>query len=134
MRLTKNFHLDEFKCNDASPVPEEYMDNVILLTEQLQKIREHFDKPIVVISGYRSPDYNKKIGGAKRSTHMKAMAADIVISGVSSVEIWKVVKQMIADGVIHKGGVGLYETFVHYDIRGRNARWYGKGMKKHKNT
>ena len=110
------------------------MDNVVLLANQLQKIREHFDKPIVVISGYRSPDYNKKIGGVKRSTHMKAMAADIIINGVDSVEVWKVVKQMIADGVIHKGGVGLYESFVHYDVRGRNARWYGAGMKKYKNT
>ena len=99
MKLTENFRLDEFKCNDGSVVPEEYMDNVILLADQLQKIREYFDKPIVVISGYRSPDYNKK---------------------------------MIADGVIHKGGVGLYETFVHYDVRGFNARWYGTGMKKYK--
>ncbi len=133
MKLTENFHLDEFACNDGSVVPEEYMDNVSLLAEQLQKIREHFGKPIVVISGYRSPEYNKKIGGVKRSTHMKAMAADIVISGVDSVEVWRVVKDMIADGTIHKGGVGLYETFVHYDIRGRNARWYGSGMKKYKN-
>ena len=132
MKLTENFRLDEFKCNDGSVVPEEYMDNVILLADQLQKIREHFDKPIIVISGYRSPDYNKKIGGVKRSTHMKAMAADIIINGVESVEVWKVVKQMIADGIIHKGGVGLYETFVHYDIRGFNARWYGKGMNKYK--
>ena len=65
---------------------------------------------------------------------MKAMAADIIINGVDSVEVWKVVKQMIADGTIHKGGVGLYEGFVHYDVRGRNARWYGTGMKKYKNT
>ena len=84
MNLTENFRLDEFKCNDGSVVPEEYMDNVILLADQLQKIREHFDRPIVVISGYRSPDYNKKIGGVKRSTHMKAMAADIIINGVEN--------------------------------------------------
>ena len=64
---------------------------------------------------------------------MLATAADIVVSGVDSVEVWKAIKDMIADGTILKGGVGLYESFVHYDIRGRNARWYGAGMRKYKN-
>ena len=30
---------------------------------------------------------------------------------------------------IKKGGVGLYRSFVHYDVRGRNTRWKGKGVK-----
>jgi uncharacterized protein YcbK (DUF882 family) len=133
MKLTENFHIDEFKCKDGTGVPDEYFETVKTLAEQLQKIRDHFDKPVRIISGYRSPKYNSRIGGAKRSQHMLATAADIVVSGVDSVEVWRAVKDMIADGTLLKGGVGLYESFVHYDIRGRNARWYGTGMRKYKN-
>jgi len=133
MKLTENFHIDEFKCKDGSSVPGEYVETVKTLAEQLQKIRDHFGKPITIISGYRSPEYNSRIGGARRSQHMLATAADIVVAGVDSIEVWKAVKQLVADGVLLKGGVGLYKTFVHYDIRGRNARWYGTGMRKYKN-
>ncbi len=133
MSLTKNFNIDEFACRDGSPVPDAHLEDVSLLAEQLQIIRDHLGLPVIVISGYRSPEYNKKIGGVKRSQHMLSKAADIVVPGVESVEVWRTIKKLIADGSILKGGLGLYETFVHYDIRGRNARWYGKGMKKYKN-
>ena len=35
----------------------------------------------------------------------------------------------IKEGKMKKGGVGLYTTFTHYDVRGFNRRWYGKGAK-----
>ena len=61
MKLTENFSLHEFKCRDGSVVPEELMDNVKELAENLQVLRDFIGKPITVISGYRSPSYNKKI-------------------------------------------------------------------------
>ena len=63
MKLTKNFSLWEFRCRDGTDVPDEYMDNVRELAENLQVLRDKIGKPITVISGYRSPEYNKKIGG-----------------------------------------------------------------------
>ena len=128
-RLTDNFKLSEFKCRDGSDVPDLYMENVQLLAENLQVLRDHIGKPIRVISGYRSPEYNKKIGGAKKSQHMLAKAADIKISGVSPKEVKAIIVSLIKEGKMHSGGVGLYTTFTHYDVRGRNARWYGKGVK-----
>ncbi|WP_418308481.1 YcbK family protein, partial [Parasutterella sp.] len=47
------------------------------LYQLLEEIRDEFGKPIVVNSGYRSPEHNKNIGGAKNSYHVKGMAADI---------------------------------------------------------
>ena len=129
MKLSENFSLSEFRCNDGTDVPEEYMDNVKKLTENLQILRDIIGKPIIVISGYRSPDYNKKISGVKRSQHMLAKAADIIIRGMDTRDVANLIKDLIKQGKMHSGGVGLYETFVHYDVRGRNARWYGKGMK-----
>ena len=129
LKLTENFSLAEFKCRDGSNVPDELMENVQLLCENLQVLRDHLGKPIRVISGYRSPKYNRKIGGAKRSQHMLAKAADIKISGMTPAEVKSEIVALIKAGKMKSGGVGLYRTFTHYDVRGRNARWYGKGAK-----
>ena len=128
-KLTNNFNLHEFKCRDGSQVPDELMDNVKLLCENLQVLRDHLAKPIRVISGYRSPKYNRRIGGARRSQHMLAKAGDIKVSGMSPSEVKAEIEKLIKEGKMMKGGVGLYRTFTHYDVRGRNARWYGKGAK-----
>jgi predicted transcriptional regulator len=53
--------------------------------------------------------------------------------GVTPRELKEVIEKLIKDGLIVKGGVGLYKTFVHYDVRGRNARWLGKGVKDDRN-
>jgi uncharacterized protein YcbK (DUF882 family) len=123
MQLTNNFKLDEFTCRDGSVVPDEYLPNVINLCENLQILREELGRPIIVISGYRSPDYNTKIKGAKRSQHLFAKAADIVVPGMTSLEVRDTIIKLIKEGKMRKGGVGIYPTFTHYDVRGFNARW-----------
>ena len=67
-----------------------------------------------------------------KSQHMKAKAADMVIKGMKSVEVHRIVTGLIKEGKLKKGGVGLYKYFVHYDVRGFNARWKGKGVKDYK--
>lgn len=101
----------------------ELFDNLTKLAEALQVVRNHVGHPIRVISGYRSPAYNEKIGGASRSMHMQAKAADLKCSALTPKELHKVILTLIEEGKIPQGGVGLYETFVHYDIRGTKARW-----------
>ena len=60
---------------------------------------------------------------------MLAKAADIKIPGMTPKEVKDTIEELIKSGKMVKGGVGLYRTFTHYDVRGRNARWYGKGTK-----
>ena len=128
-QLSKNFKKSEFECRDGSEIPEDLMDNLRELVENLQIIRDHVDKPIRIISGYRSPKYNRKIKGARRSQHMQACAADLKVSGLAPKELREIIVTLIKEGKIKKGGVGLYTSFVHYDTRGRNARWKGTGVK-----
>lgn len=129
MKLTENFALKEFRCRDGSDVPEELMENVQELAENLQVLREYIGKPITVISGYRSPTYNRKIGGARRSQHMLAKAGDLIVNGMTPDEVKAAIIHLIKEGKMKKGGVGLYTHFTHYDVRGFNRRWYGKGIK-----
>ena len=133
MTLTENFTINEFECHDGTGVPWDLVENVQKLANNLQVLRDTIDKPIYVVSGYRNPTYNKRIGGAKRSYHMKAMAADIRVNGMNPKEVKAVIEVLIAEGKMEQGGVGLYTSsrknsstgFVHYDIRGRKARWGG---------
>lgn len=124
-QLEKNFNLKEFQCRDGTPVPEDMCDNVAELAKNLQVIRDTICKPMIIISGYRSPEYNTKIDGAKRSQHLLAKAADIVVPDMEPSELKEVIESLIEDGKITPGGVGIYSTFVHYDIRGYNRRWSG---------
>ena len=123
MKLSKNFSLNEFACNDGSETPEDVIVNLMLLAEQLQVLRDFIDKPITVNSGYRSPKYNKKIGGATRSQHLLGKAADIRVDGISPSEIHSVIEELILDGRMQQGGLGKYNSFTHYDIRAKKARW-----------
>tara|TARA_R110000803_G_scaffold7436_3_gene23964 strand:- start:634 stop:1005 length:372 start_codon:yes stop_codon:yes gene_type:complete len=123
MKLTENFSLSEFTCNSGAEFPIELMENVKLLAEQLQVLRDFLCVPIKINSGYRTESHNKKVGGVKNSQHRTATAADIVVRGVPADLVQKTIKQLINDGKMKEGGLGCYLTFTHYDIRSKKARW-----------
>ena len=123
MQVTKNFKLSELEFSDQ--VPPELIANAVELLQNLQIIRDHFQKPIIIISGYRSPTRNEAVGGAKKSQHMEAKAADIKINGIPTEELFSRIDKLMSQGKIKVGGLGFYpdQGFVHYDIRGIKARW-----------
>jgi uncharacterized protein YcbK (DUF882 family) len=130
MKLTNNFSLNEFESNiprrkgfPVIQVPLELMGNVRELANNLQIIRNHIDKPITITSGFRTEDYNKKVGGKPQSYHLRALAADMHVEGMKPSELHKVVLELAEEGFIKQGGIGIYDDFVHYDIRGFKARW-----------
>jgi zinc D-Ala-D-Ala carboxypeptidase len=67
--------------------PPELLLNLRRVANVLQTIRDHYDKPLRVLSGYRSPAVNVAVGGSRTSAHMKALAADIRVIGVSVLEV-----------------------------------------------
>ena len=125
-KLSKNFQSTEFDCHGSGCCKETLID--AKLVEHLQKIRDHFGKPVTVTSGYRCSTHNKNIGGATNSYHSKGQAADITVSGISPREVAKYAESM---GI---KGIGLYETnndghFVHVDTRTTKSYWYGQSEK-----
>lgn len=125
MQLTANFKLSEFRCKDGADVPAELMPNVQDLATNLQVLRDQIGKSITIMSGYRTPAYNAKCGGEPKSQHMEAKAADIIVSGMAPIEVANAIKLLIGAGKMKQGGVGLYDGWVHYDVRGSKARWGG---------
>jgi uncharacterized protein YcbK (DUF882 family) len=123
IKLTKNFPLYEFKCTNGVWVPEEYIENVQELADNLQVLRDFINVPIYINSGYRTEEYNKKISGSKNSQHLYAKAADIRAKNINPVCLHTIIEGLILLGKMKQGGLGLYDSFVHYDIRGTRARW-----------
>ena len=121
--MTKNFKLKEFECKGGCDMPLEVYENIIKLASQLQFLRDYTGRPITINSAYRSPVYNRQIGGVPTSQHLGGKAADIVIEGVSPSEVADAIDFLIECGLMKEGGLGRYDTFTHYDIRGKKARW-----------
>jgi len=122
-RLSKNFSLDEFKSKDGAETPPDVLENLQKLAKNLEVIRAEIGKPIKINSGYRSPAHNKAVKGEKNSFHVKGKAADIVVTGLTPTQLAAIIFKLIEEKKISHGGVGIYPTFVHYDIRGKKARW-----------
>lgn len=113
--LSDNFKVKEFACNDGS-------DTVLIsdkLVGLLQKIRDHFGAAVTINSAYRTESYNKKIGGATKSQHVNGTAADIVVKGATPLEVAQYVEHIMPDS----GGIGVYQSFTHVDVRANRSRW-----------
>jgi uncharacterized protein YcbK (DUF882 family) len=123
MKLTKNFSRSEFDSKDGSTMPQDVLVNIQKLANQLQTLRDAIGKPITINSGYRSPSHNKRIGGVSNSQHVLGKASDIAVNGMSPKEVAKEIEKLISSCDMLQGGIGIYPTFVHYDIRKTKARW-----------
>ena len=123
MRLSQNFMLSEFDSKDGSVMPEDVKENIIKLSNALQVIRDEVQQPISITSGYRSPEHNKRVGGAVRSTHVRGLGADFKVTNMTPVEVVEVIERLISEGKIPDGGLKAYSTWIHFDVRGVRARW-----------
>lgn len=112
-KLSEHFSTKEFQCKDGS---EEFLiaDRLI---DTLEAIRNHFKEPVTINSGYRTPSWNSKIGGAPNSYHCKGMAADIVVKNHTSKEVAE-----YASKIMEEGGVIRYTNFTHIDVREKKYR------------
>ena len=123
-QLAPGFRVREFRCRDGS-------DTIMIdqtLAVLLQAIREHFNKPITITSGYRTAAHNKSVGGAKSSQHLLGKAADIQVAD-TTVEAVAAYAESLLPGW---GGVGRYPVkagrakgWVHVDTRPAKSRWTG---------
>ena len=113
--VSANFKVKEFACSDGS-------DTIIIspeLVDVLQKIRSHFGAAVTINSAYRTEAHNKKVGGAAYSQHKYGIAADIVVKGVTPLAVAKYAQTILTT----RGGIGLYTTFTHVDVRTTKSRW-----------
>ena len=117
-QITPHFKVREFRCYDGS-------DTIFVsqkLVEVLEKIRVHFGKAVTINSGYRTDYHNDRTkNAAKFSQHKYGLAADISIRGVSPSRVAAYAETLLPN----TGGIGIYDTFCHVDVRKTKSRWNG---------
>lgn len=94
--------------------------SILIIPEALDKLellRKEVGRPLIINSAYRSPSYNKEIGGSHNSQHLLGLAFDISLKGHDREIITKCAQEV---GFM---GVGQYDTFIHVDGRQNKARW-----------
>lgn len=93
------------------------------LLQVMANVARDFGETLMITSGYRSPSYNSRVGGAKKSQHMLGKAVDFVIQGrgMSTADKAQLIELCSKHGAT---GVGVYNTSMHADIRsGSRAAW-----------
>ena len=85
-KLSPHFTLGEMTRSESHPevynIPShEAIANLKHLCQWLEVLRERSGGPVRINSGYRSPQLNRKIGGAPNSNHLTGCAADIRVTG-----------------------------------------------------
>lgn len=116
-KLGRHFHVREFACKDGTQAIfiDEYLWTI------LDILREETGKPVIITSGYRTPQHNAKVGGAKYSYHIRGQAADITVKGMTPKEVAKKLDKLVPNGC----GIIVEKSWTHFDVR---AKKYRKGV------
>jgi len=127
MQLSSNFNLNEFTASAKAsskgisnqPSKDALTSIKELVEALLQPLRNLIAKPFKITSGYRSPELNTVIGGAKSSQHSSGQAVDFVVQGLTPFEVCQIVVSsgLDFDQLIHEG------TWVHLSYaKGKNRK------------
>lgn len=134
MKLSNNLSLTEVTKSqtairhgiDNTPT-DEHIENLKRVAEKVfQPIREHFNTPIYVSSGYRCAELNTRIGGSATSSHCHGEALDLDMDGrgsISNREIFDYVRANLQfDQLIYEFGNDQNPGWVHISIKKDNNR------------
>jgi zinc D-Ala-D-Ala carboxypeptidase len=131
LQLSKNFYLSEFLVSQTASrhkinntPSQSAINNLTLLCEKvLQPIRDNFNQPVIISSGYRSPRLNDMVGGSKTSQHMTGQAADFYIAGMKNWDLAQWIHSNLNyDQLILEYYTGGFSGWVHvgYSVRHKN--------------
>lgn len=124
-KISPHFYMNEVACRDRNrTLPTgAALASAERVAELMERIRQFFGNlPITVNSWYRTPEYNKQVGGAKNSQHVLGRAVDFTVQGIKPAEVQKRLAAVVKELGI--GGLGRYDSFTHVDI-GKRRTWKG---------
>lgn len=143
VQLSQHFTLAEFTRSATAiergiqNVPSDiHIRNMELLCDNIfEPVRSHFKLPVTILSGFRSLDLNRALGGAKDSQHLFGEAGDAEIYGVRNDDLYNFIKdnlsfdQLIAEQLDSEDGSAGW-IHVSYRLgrnRGETLSFLGKG-------
>lgn len=128
MKLTQNFDLAEVERSMTAQrfdiqnrIPEKYLPNLVAQYQNIWQPAREAKGVIFILSGYRSPELNLKIGGARYSQHMNGEASDARARYCSTLELAQfIAKNCEFDQLILEG----------YDPNNDQAGWVHASFKR----
>lgn len=105
--------------------PEQIWPNCIPVLWVIDLAREALGHPLSILSGYRSPQYNDAVSGARHSLHLEWRAYHLAPTSGSQLvqyQLLSILRDFRQAGVF-RGGIGVYDDFIHVDTRGHNVDW-----------
>lgn len=125
MRLSDHFTLEELifsqtaaRDNIDNTPSEETIKNLTRTCGLLEQVRKAVARPIVITSGYRSPELNRMIGGKPTSQHCMGCAADIKVNSMS---IDDLMNAIIAADLDYDQCIHEFNSWVHISVPSRNG-------------
>ncbi len=109
----KFFTPDELRCKGSGRLEIDLISGLAL-----DELRQMVDRPLHIVSAYRSPDHNRAVGGANNSYHLQGMAFDI--AAMSAQHKMQLISAATLCGF---KGFGWYKTFLHVDMGSRRF-WF----------
>lgn len=117
-QLTPNFSLEELTITQVRDVdntpPRDAAEHLKLVAAALEQVRTLLGHPIIVNSGYRSPEVNAKVGGVPQSAHMVGYAADFICPAFGTP--LEICKRIQADGSIRLDQCIEEGTWTHLSV------------------
>jgi uncharacterized protein YcbK (DUF882 family) len=86
--------------------PRRIWNNIVPALRIVDELRDSFGKSCTILSSYRSPDYNKAVGGASSSQHLEFTALDIAFDGISPQRVYDRLLEWRKAGKF-TGGLGI---------------------------
>jgi putative chitinase len=94
-KMSEHFVLKEFTKSDTAtrkrisniPGPEHFANLKKVCEKILEPVRKHFNRPVRINSGYRSPALNAAVGGSNKSQHCNGQAVDFEIDGLPNPQL-----------------------------------------------
>lgn len=128
MKLSPHFELWEFEVSQTAArkgidnkIPPELIPNVTELAQLLEHVRILFNRPLIISSGYRSLKLNKAVGGASKSQHLTASAADFRIPGLTVKEVCEAINK---SGIQFDQLINEFGQWIHISVSKKPRRMY----------
>jgi hypothetical protein len=135
-QITDHFNIWEFRCRANNEILINA--DVIAHIQRLEKFRQWYKRTMIVNSGFRTVEHNRRIGGSPNSQHLLGIASDINLPLGEFATFTKARQNEFLNNIRKKwteicaadglgGGVGFYNVFFHLDSRKKASFWDDRG-------